>query len=310
MTKTPLRSRRVAASVALLLCGCGKGMAIGSDGSGGGSPDDTMMHADSGAPDAGASDMDAQDAGANDAGSQEPGEDAGRPDGGVHTMDAGSTTHDGGSHVDHGCDAGAIFCEDFEADGGLPGAPWSAAMSITDGGLLTVDSTKPYSGRASLHIKTPGKYAALTRMAGLPPPNNHVFGRMMVFLKSPWPATHVRLIVLEATHCCSGFALNANAAWGFRFEGLVDQFGGDGWEPVTPHLDQWVCLEWEINAHTPTEAKLWLDGTAVLPSPIGLPPVDITSLQVGFSSAQVTPFPIEMWIDDLILSTNRIGCPP
>jgi hypothetical protein len=252
---------------------------------------------DAGTPDSGPavdSGTPAEDAGVS------PLLDAGRP-----TRDAGE---DAGTHPDTGCDAGALLCEGFETYSGLPAGIWTANISPTPTSTFLVDSTKPYSGTQSLHIHSAARSDVLSTTTGLPPPNDHVFGRMMLFLKSPWPTTHIRLMRLQGTNPLNAFALNGGST--FRFEGLVDKFGGDGAEPVTPHLDKWVCVEWEINGQTPTQANLWLDGTEVLPAPTGLPPVDIVQLEIGFSSATDPPFASEMWIDDLILSTRRVGCPP
>jgi hypothetical protein len=93
---------------------------------------------------------------------------------------------------------------------------------------------------------------------------------------------------------------------------------------------KWVCWEWEFDG-TNDEAHLWLDGELMTeidavksgkqcqgPGFMGRPmkptylwegPQMFDKLIVGWEQYQDTPAQ-EVWIDDLVLGTERVGCPP
>ncbi len=77
---------------------------------------------------------------------------------------------------------------------------------------------------------------------------------------------------------------------------------------------RWYCLEWYFD--TPNnEARFWFDGQErpVLhwkDSVAGwhFPPGGITSIGFGFEEYQGAPSPFELFIDEIALGTQRIGC--
>jgi hypothetical protein len=261
-----------------------------------------------------ASPGDAPAANAPDAGGSVP--DAG---GDTEVGDAGGAPHDAGGNDAPGdvvvsapsC-TGTFLCDGFETYTGAPGAPWVAQPSNNPGGLLQVDSTKPYSGTKSVHIKsgggtTGGDAVTMKTTMGLPRPTNHVFGRMMTFLKGPWPSTHIRVMGMQAAPY-QGYLLDAFAgSRGFQLESLTDNFGGGGMTPLV--TDKWKCVEWEFNAPTgaAVTTHVWIDGTEITPAAAGFPRVDLLDLWVGYTTA-LKSGPVEMWIDDVALGATRIGC--
>ena len=83
----------------------------------------------------------------------------------------------------------------------------------------------------------------------------------------------------------------------------------------------WVCWEWKFDA-TNNETHLWLDGqpqtdvdvvghgTACVggANPVWQGPTAFTKLIVGWEQYQDAPAQ-EAWIDDLVIATERVGCP-
>jgi hypothetical protein len=90
---------------------------------------------------------------------------------------------------------------------------------------------------------------------------------------------------------------------------------GGGSDPAiyaTP-LGQWACYEWSFTSGT-TTPQFFLNGTSLpdmnVPSNAGdvwlLPQWDTVSL--GWTNWQSSSTPSTMWIDDVALGTQRIGC--
>jgi hypothetical protein len=208
--------------------------------------------------------------------------------------------------------AGTIFCDNFESYTGKPGGSWTVSNGAP-GSSLVVDTTRPYSGTRSVHVKSGavvplmgGDDISMKSTTGLPAAGNHVFGRMMMYLKGPWPTTHVRVMGMpNPTPAPQGYVLDAHNNW--SLEALVDIGGNGGQLPIV--TDKWTCVEWEFNApaSAAVTTRLWIAGTEVLPAPVGFPHVDMLEFWVGYSTARTRPL-AEMWIDDVALSTKRVGC--
>jgi hypothetical protein len=182
----------------------------------------------------------------------------------------------------------------------------------------------------------------------LPVEGNHVFGRAMMFLASPWAGSHIRLMEMRGVNGYTGYALDATNLRGFT--------GVPFWlEQLTDHRDpgalaivfnQWLCVEWEVDAPNappppdggtggghndggthdgavqdggpsdggppdagpPAVVRAWIDGTEILPAPVHFTQVRMLSFYLGYLTATLAT-PTEMWIDDVAVGTVRPGCP-
>jgi hypothetical protein len=237
--------------------------------------------------------------------------DAGDVDAG--DVDAGSIGDAGVYGPDGGRTAvpcvASLLCDDFESYASTLAGPWTPDNGLT-GSSLQVDSTNVFSGTKSVPIKSGGggnggDAVNMTTTKGLPVATNHVFGRAMMFLRSPWATNHIRVMGMQGDVYYQGYVLDAHGD--FALEALVDQ-GGGGSTPLT--LDKWVCVEWEFDAppNGPVVARSWIDGDEILPEPQGYPNVQMLNLWLGYSTA-LQSVPTEMWVDDVALDLQRVGCP-
>jgi hypothetical protein len=129
---------------------------------------------------------------------------------------------------------------------------------------------------------------------------------MMMYLKGPWPLTHVRVMGMQSADPLAGYILNAHG--NFSLESLVDKFNGGGTTPVV--TDKWICIEWDYDAPAggAVDTHFWLDGTEITPPPAGFPQVELLNFWVGYKTARMSA-PTEMWLDDIALGSTRVGCP-
>jgi hypothetical protein len=81
-------------------------------------------------------------------------------------------------------------------------------------------------------------------------------------------------------------------------------------------LDQWNCVEQEVLLNTPGQRdglqRLWVNGTLVV-EVLGMRWRDTTNVQSGalqltFSVANPLSVPLNYWADNIVVSTQRIGC--
>src|SRR5260370_20071099 len=92
---------------------------------------------------------------------------------------------------------------------------------------------------------------------------------------------------------------------------------------MTLPTKRWVCVEWKFDGAA-DEMHYWFDGqlladvdviktgsTCVTPPPPGgiwHAPV-FSNLTLGWAQYQASPVAIDMWIDEVVVHTARIGCP-
>jgi hypothetical protein len=213
-----------------------------------------------------------------------------------------------------GCEAGAIFCEDFE------GINVGALTGTVEG--LRVD-------RAAEIFAEPGRGRVLRVQAGtgygnkggvfidnFAPPNNSFFGRAFIRVAQFPTAGGDHWVLVEAT---------ANDA-GERVRPVGGQFsrwapGSDGasagdwtdWEQSDAATTggAWECVEWQINgANGGNDMLLWVNGLEVQPVDRGnfrLPTINTVWLGfVVFQNGQPPNYDVRF--DDVVFSTERIGC--
>jgi hypothetical protein len=79
---------------------------------------------------------------------------------------------------------------------------------------------------------------------------------------------------------------------------------------VTPGLNTWLCYEWLLAP--PHSATFWLNGTQVPGMAVDNAnwptPVTFDTLQIGWAQWWNSTVPTNMWIDDFVIGTTRVGC--
>jgi hypothetical protein len=232
-----------------------------------------------------------------------------------------------------GCPAGAFLCEGFETQmtGAAPGAPW---MPDTRGnGKITVDTTKSFSGQKSVHVTgVMNGFQGDRANIGTPMAieSKTVWVRFMMYTVS-YPASsgvHTRLMRLGTA---DGAALGSpESSYSFA------TYNGTAIEKVNTVLqrntaaslnasankNRWVCWEFEIDKTGgigKVVPHIWLDTKELSLSPAGgashgmtspsWDPINIEVFIMGLEGYQPDPVPADYWIDDVIINSQRVGCP-
>jgi hypothetical protein len=229
--------------------------------------------------------------------------------------------------------ATALLCDDFEDDtsGSPPGDPW---QSDTNGGDVSVSDERAFSGERSVHVSnTAGAYKrAYFSVQGdpvFPGAGQEMYGRMMMWLEAT-PAGSVHWTFIQAEGPSDDGSYDIYYRYGGQHEGrLMANFetigvSTDCWDhsdTVMP-TQTWSCLEWRFDAST-DEMQFWLDGTEIADMHVvGMgegcggqdlggawpAPSQFEILRLGWEKYQESS-EINAWIDDVVLSTSRVGCP-
>lgn len=278
----------------------------GGDGGAGGSGGGGGTPSDGGTP----------NAGGNPSSGGSPGVGAGEPGGG------GS----GGSPQ------ALLLSDGFEADavGAMPD-PDTWVPSITGDGTIEVSNERAHNGTQSLHVVSPsGSYETFVHTTmPFPVTNNTFWGRLYFYIDSTMPTDFVHWTVMEARGQGSDNRVRIGGInngsdqgfYGHSFLFNVETQGqgeiaiDDEPRPQVP-AGTWTCIEWMYKGvEGQNESRFFWDGVErtklhaevdFFEGIYAMPAFD--RLYVGWGIYQPIDEPYEVWIDDVAVAGERIGC--
>jgi hypothetical protein len=231
----------------------------------------------------------------------------------------------GGATGSSGCAGStAKVCDDFDAQtmGAEPKGMY--AVVKTNNATVTVDTTRAFSGKQSLHLHltNPGSdsKAQLAFTAPvLPFMNNDVHGRAMVWLVKN-PANHWDFATAFGTDQPQDDDTKIQYTVGSMSGHLmaVYQPGDDSVDSTTQFpVGRWGCLQWEFKGAPDGShvLKIMLDGKLIDKGNItkggpqgNWPATTWKSMKVGWINFGSVGMAVDMWIDDLAVSDAEIPC--
>jgi hypothetical protein len=270
--------------------------------------------------------------------------------GAAGTGAAGTTApSDGGAGTAGGSDGGVasascegrLVCEDFEKAtlGGKPPAPFIVRAGK---GTVAVDATRAASGKQSVKVAitataTGDTYRqamlAVTGAPLIPPPNNHVYGRFLIYTdRIPDKSVHWTIAHGDGPVGTTGTTGTYNYG---GMGGLMANYyrntapdPTDCWQTKSSAFPtgRWVCVGFEYDGGG-TEMRFSLDGAEVPElHVVGLTKTDATCTVKGVDGRWLAPMfknisvgwesyqhdvagAHDAWIDDVVLDDQPVGCP-
>jgi|GEM_PF-1414261 len=238
--------------------------------------------------------------------------------------------------------ANTAFCDSFEAadSGGPPAPPWEIESNQP---MVRVDNTRAYSGDQSIRVTTDSgeRFRVGTIALGqpiLPRPSNRYYARAMIYTETvPEETIHWDMVLTSgdvpdqpfgATFAFGGqlnkrYLAVYNTTPYNEFVSDCYQHSNDANTAQDRMVEgRWACYEWLFdgpNNHT----NMWVDGlpasnmsiTNTSEGCVGdasggqwIAPI-FSKLQIGWMHYQVSNQVHELWIDDVAVSDQPIGCP-
>lgn len=234
-------------------------------------------------------------------------------------------------------DPALLFCEDFDAlpVGEAASPDWEVDL---EKGTLSVEEGTPAEGSTStnqvLHARTDDNGRARLVVTDFAAPGNSFFGRARIRVDAlPTAPDFAHWVFVEATgpeegseivRPLGGQFIPVEGAEGENRLGIGSDGGPTGdWtdhrESAPAAEGKYQCFEWEMQAED-NRIAVWVDGVenpelTVSTKQHGGKPVDFvfpTFDEVAFGwqlfQAGSTPPSFDVFLDDLALSTERIGC--
>jgi polysaccharide lyase-like protein len=243
------------------------------------------------------------------------------------------------------CPPNALFCDDFEDDaaGQFPGAPWQ--NNTGSGATVLVDSVQAFSGSQAVHVNAPPNgayrrgYFSLEQGSSniFPAASREMFGRAMMYLDAT-PNALVHWTIIQAEGRAADNTHDAYYRYGGQQQngaGLMANYETNSGVSTDCYshsatrmpVQRWACFEWHFDAAR-NEMQLWLDGTELTdmhvvdrPTTAGsgclgngvngewLAPPAFTALHLGWESYQAASNDRNLWVDDVAIASERVGCP-
>jgi hypothetical protein len=232
--------------------------------------------------------------------------------------------------------------------GRAPGTPFRDETG-NSGATVTIDTTRAFSGTQSVHVSAPAGaayrrgYFAIHGAPVFPKAAREMYGRLMVWLESAPTAQQaggsVHWTLLQGEGRSANDEYNAIYRYGGQHQGGLGLMANyettpptrsDCWQHSKTALPvaQWACVEWHFVGPT-NEMEFWLDGESLADLHVvdrgrgdesgclhdddlggqWLAPPAFQSLYIGWERYQVPEGDRNVWIDDVAVSENRIGCP-
>ena len=231
-----------------------------------------------------------------------------------------------------GCKSGpeTIFCEDFESYATGPAVAANGWKPVTSDGTLTIDAGHA-QGKSALHVHTTNNGKAYIEVSPFAPPGNSFYGRMRVWATAfPTAPDYAHYTLVETKGNGEGvirpiggqFIPDKSNFWGPGSDGGPTGDWTNWKESAKSEAGKWVCMEWQL-ASANNEIKIWIDGEAKTELTVstkthtGTQGQDFvfpqfSSIWFGWWLYQsgTTPPEFDVWLDDIALSTQRLGCSP
>ena len=232
--------------------------------------------------------------------------------------------------------------------GQAPGKPWRNETG-SSGASVSVDATRAFSGKHSVHVSAPKGaayrrgYFAIHEPPVFPAAAREMYGRAMVWLDAapitPPGKDPVHWTFIQGEGRSANDTYNSLYRYGGQHQGglgLMANFEttpptrSDCWQHSASRLpvQTWACVEWHFAGAT-NQLEFWLDGEqlrdlSVTDRAVGaetgclsnehlggqwLAPPAFQSLYLGWERYQESVNDQNLWMDDVVVSSERVGCP-
>lgn len=246
------------------------------------------------------------------------------------------------------CPAAALFCDGFEDDtvGQAPGAPWRDETG-SSGASVRVDEQRAFRGARAVHVLAPKGaayrrgYFAIHQNPVFPAAASEMYGRAMIWLDAapitPPGKPDVHWTFVQGEGRSRDDTFNSLYRYGGQHQqglGLMANFETtppkhtDCWQHSATQLpvQRWACVEWHF-AVANNEMEFWLDGNELSDLRVvdrggpesgclgddlkgqWLAPPAFQSLYLGWERYQEPENDQNLWIDEVVVSQQRVGCP-
>jgi hypothetical protein len=223
--------------------------------------------------------------------------------------------------------AGTELCDDFES-GALDPSKWSVHKTANDD--VVVETGLAHSGKYAVHLKLVAgqtNQAQIIEKVTFPAASNAFYARAFLYFAPDIPVAtgtngyHMGFIYASGNNDLGLVQAGMGSIGPKDFLGYSIYFGPPShefgpWASLKVSANQWTCVElFESGAHGVGETRrVWVDDMELMDLETtydGQAPPQFDTLSLGvWQYDGNTPTLSDMWIDDVRVSSRKIGCGP
>jgi hypothetical protein len=200
------------------------------------------------------------------------------------------------------------FCDSFER--ATLGTAWK---DTSDNGTAATQSNSGFRGSFSLKVHLNNTAAGAIKSAGA----QHVeaysgatmYMRAFVYLPKPAPADTVAFMTAQNS---PGKGIELTLVNGAIATNAYGTPPGQSISTTKLPVAAWTCLEWSVgNTGTAGDVHVWMNDAEVVGAKligVGLAPVSSVNLGFAFYMPASSIAATDIWFDDVIIRTTKIGC--
>ena len=228
--------------------------------------------------------------------------------------------------------SGTELCDDFE-NGQIDLKKWSIKKP-TASASIAVDDTRPHRGKYSLHVKVvPGQSstAQIVDAVTFPAASNTFYTRAFFYFSPDLPADnnggfHTAYLLATGNNDLGFVEAGLASAGNKNYLGYSEYYGagpdshnhGATFTEFGPRSQlqivpmAWICMELlQGGDTTSTTRRVWVDGNELTDQKsnyTGRKPPTFSLVSIGVLEYHTTPVLSDVWVDDVRVSKQPIGC--
>lgn len=238
------------------------------------------------------------------------GAEAGAPEGGAPSI-GGAATGGSGGEAPPACTA--LLCEDFESGVELDARKWTTSVGYhpDNGVAIQSDNVAHGSFAARAHLsETQGGFAILREAVTFPELADSLWGRAYFFTTLPAETGHTGFFSAYVDEDRVFEVGAGNGTWQLTYypsPGSENPAGYPGEVPV----GEWVCFEWHFDRVGSPRIEIFIDGESVAVYENNEGEVaPLTSVGLGMDNHSATVGSNDVYLDDIAIDAERVGCLP
>jgi hypothetical protein len=192
------------------------------------------------------------------------------------------------------------------------------AQDTLENSTVAIDNSFSFRGSSSVHFHTnasAGPTECISQIYATGAGATDFFVRAWMYLQPPSLPVMMRYMLASETvspYSGTGLITDTDGKLAQYNSIAVDETKSASALPT----GRWVCVEWEVLVGNPGTLRLWLDDAAVNDLTVNErtdPGAPLSRLALGlwvYSSTPGARPAVDLWMDEIVVDTKRVGCAP
>ena len=235
---------------------------------------------------------------------------AGAAEGGAASV-GGAPSGDGGAGGESPPACAALLCEDFESGVELDAGKWTADVGYHADNVVTIQGDMVAHGNYAAHAhltEVQGGFAMLRETTTFPELEEGLWGRAYFFTTLPAETGHTGFFSAYVGENRVFEVGAGGGTWQLTYYPAPGSENPAGYPGEVP-TNEWVCFEWHFDRTGTPRIEIFIDGESVAAYENNEGEVaPLTAISLGIDNHSATVGSNDVYLDDIAIDGERIGC--